>query len=161
MPAELARVTISLDEPLLEQFDDFAHERGYPNRSEAVRDLIRDKLLSEVSLSEESESSGEKFGVLSVLFEVKSKAPARIALRTRRVADMVRCSTQTPVGENHLLAIFIMEGSTGRMRRFADAILSIKGVLHGELKFTGGVAQLAAFSTPKPHPKRQPAKSGA
>jgi len=156
MPAELARVTISLDEPLLEQFDDYAHERGYPNRSEAVRDLIRDKLLSD-----ESESAGEKFGVLSVLFEIKSKAPARISLRTRRVADMVRCSTQAPVGDDHLLAIFILEGSTGRMRRFADAILSIKGVLHGELKFTGGVAQLAAFSTPKPEPKRQPAKSGA
>ena len=155
MPAaELARVTISLDEPLLDQFDDYVHDRGYPTRSEAVRDLIRDKLLSE-----ESEASGHKFGVLSVLFEMKSKAPARIALRTRRVADMIRCTTQTPVGDDHLLSIFIMEGSTGRMRRFADAILSIKGVLHGELRFTGGVEQLAALSAPKPDLKRRPAKA--
>jgi CopG family nickel-responsive transcriptional regulator len=156
MPAELARVTISLDEPLLDQFDDYVYGRGYPTRSEAVRDLIRDKLLSD-----ESEASGDKFAVLSVLFEMKSKAPARIALRTRRIADMIRCTMQTPVGDDHLLSIFIMEGSVGRMRRFADAILSIKGVLHGELKFTGGVAQLAAFSTPRSEPKRRPAKAAS
>jgi hypothetical protein len=47
------------------------------------------------------------------------------------------------------------------MRRFADAILSIKGVLHGELKFTGGVEQLTALSSPRPEPKRRPAKSAS
>ena len=156
MPAELARVTISLDEPLLDLFDDYVHGRGYPTRSEAVRDLIRDKLLSE-----EHDDGREKVGVLSLVFEMKSKAPARVAVRTRRIADMVRCSTQTPVGEDHLLAVFIMEGSPGRMRRFADAVLSIKGVLHGELKFTGGTGQLASLSAPREEPKRRPAKSGA
>jgi len=154
MAAELARFTISLDEPLLDLFDDFVHGRGYPTRSEAVRDLIRDKLLSE-----DGDPVGEKIGVLNVLFEMKSKAPARIALRTRRIADLIRCSTQTPVGEDHLLAVFILEGSPGRMRRFADAILSIKGVLHGELKFTGGVRELEALSTPRPEPRRRLAKA--
>ena len=150
MPIDQARVTISLDEPLLELFDDFVHDRGYPTRSEAVRDLIREKLLTE-----ESEVVGDKIGVLSVVFEMKSKAPARIALRSRRVADMIRCTTQTSVGENHLLAVYVLEGSPGRMRRFADAILSIKGALHGELKFTAGVEELAALSTPRePSPRR-------
>lgn len=155
MPVDLARVTISLDEPLLELFDDFVHDRGYPTRSEAVRDLIRDKILSD-----ESDLIGDKIGVLSVVFEMKSKAPARIALRTRRIADLVRCSTQTPLGEDYLLAVFVMEGSPGRMRRFADAVISIKGVLHGDLRFTGAVEQLSSLSKPRLTP-RKPAKSEA
>jgi CopG family nickel-responsive transcriptional regulator len=154
MPIDQTRFTISLDEPLLESFDDYVHDRGYPTRSEAVRDLIRDKLFSD-----EDDDSGEKIGVLNVLFELKSKAPARVALRSRRVADMLKCSTQTPVGDDHSLAVFVLEGSAGRMKRFADAVLSIKGVLHGDLKFTGGVETLAALSTPRAEPRRRPAKA--
>lgn len=156
MAVDQARVTISLDEPLLELFDDFVHDRGYPTRSEAVRDLIRDKLLSEGN-----DDAIGKLGILNVVYEMKSKAPARVALRTRRIADMLKCSTQTPVGEDHLLAVFVLEGSPGRMKRFADAIISIKGVLHGELKFTGGMEELAALSTPRSEPRRRLARAAS
>ena len=151
MPIDQARVTISLDEPLLESFDDYVHDRGYPTRSEAVRDLIRDKLLTD-----ESVGFGDKLGILSLVFETKTKAPARVALRSRRVADIMKCSTQTPIGDDHILSVFVLEGSPGRMKRFADAVLSIKGVLHGELKFTGGTEDFAALSTPRSEPRSEP-----
>ena len=58
----LKRFSISLDEQLLEQFDGYIHPRGYSNRSEAVRDLIR-----KVLVNEEWEEDSEVVGVVSIV----------------------------------------------------------------------------------------------
>jgi CopG family nickel-responsive transcriptional regulator len=54
--AELARIAIAIGEDLLQKFDTLIERRGYTNRSEAVRDLIRNEMVNEISGSPNAES---------------------------------------------------------------------------------------------------------
>ena len=63
--AELTRVSISLEEPLLAAFDRHIGAKGYPTRSEAIRDLIRDTMLRE----EAGRGSGEQVAVVTIIFD--------------------------------------------------------------------------------------------
>ena len=60
----LIRFGVSIDEKLLTQFDDMINEKGYANRSEAIRDLIRDKLVSQ----ELTDKNVESIGTLTLVY---------------------------------------------------------------------------------------------
>jgi len=64
----LERVGISLEDTLLEKFDRLIERRGYENRSEAIRDLIRDQLVQE-DWSERGHDTGEKVAVVSIVYD--------------------------------------------------------------------------------------------
>jgi CopG family nickel-responsive transcriptional regulator len=142
MAADLTRVSISLEESLLERFDDFVHERSYGTRSEAIRDLIRDKLLSM-----ESDDERVRIGILSLVLSLSTgRAQSAIGGWLGRAADFLVSSMQTPLGDDHALFVFVLRGSALQLRRYADGVLSMKGVLHGDLRFTGTETDLAGLS---------------
>ena len=63
--AELARIGIALSEDSLKEFDKVIERRGYNNRSEAVRDLVRNELVNENS----GGSDAEVFGAITLIYD--------------------------------------------------------------------------------------------
>ena len=133
--AELTRVTISLEEPLLEAFDKHIAGKGYENRSEAIRDLIRDKLIREQAKHHE----GEQVAVVTMVYDHHARElAAKLIDKQHHHHDLVVSSLHVHLGERHCLEVSILRGPGGEVTHLGDELLATKGVLHGEITFTSG-----------------------
>jgi CopG family nickel-responsive transcriptional regulator len=128
--AHVDRFSVSLDTELLGAFDRHIAAHGYVNRSEAIRDLIRDLLLA-------GRLEDENTPVLGfIVFHCGNEAvDARERLRQRFAerADLVRATMSVTVkggGEGLCVAV---SGTTRDVRALANALQGIKGVTHAHL----------------------------
>jgi CopG family transcriptional regulator, nickel-responsive regulator len=133
--AELARVSISLEEPLLTAFDKLIEARGYANRSEAIRDLIRDRLVREQGEAD----AAEQVAVVSIVYDHHARElAAKLIDKAHHHHELVVSSLHVHLGERHCLEVSILRGPGKKVRHLADDILATRGVLHGEITFTSG-----------------------
>src|SRR6478752_2258052 len=131
--SDLARVTISLEEPLLAAFDKLIAARGYANRSEAIRDLIRDRLVREQGEAD----AAEQVAVVSIVYDHHARElAARLIDKQHHHHDLVVSTLHVHLGERHCLEVSILRGPAGEVRHLGEELLSIRGVLHGEIAFT-------------------------
>jgi CopG family nickel-responsive transcriptional regulator len=134
--SELTRVSISLEGALLEAFDRSTAARGYATRSEAVRDLIRDYLVREEG---RSAAGGERVAVVTLVYDHHARElAARLIDKQHHHHELVVSSLHVHLGERHCLEVSVLRGPARAVRHLADELLATKGVLHGEITFTGG-----------------------
>ena len=127
----MERFTISLDEKLASEFDRLIRERGYLNRSEAVRDMLRGK-LDELRLQE----AQAPFCVacLSYVYNHHERDLAeRLTGLQHDHHDLVVASTHVHLDHENCLETVMMRGRTEVVRRFADAMIAERGVRHGQV----------------------------
>ena len=124
------RFTISLDVELLAAFDRHIAGRGYTNRSEAVRDLIRDLLLG----GRVAEGGGTIVGFVT-FFADRGAGQVGDRVRAACVAagELVRGNWYVPLDANSDACVVTLEGESARVRQAADGLLSIRGVNYGHL----------------------------
>jgi CopG family nickel-responsive transcriptional regulator len=131
---DLTRFTVSLETALLGAFDAYLAARGYKNRSEAVRDLIRDRLVKE----EAQHAKGEQVAVVMLVYDHHARElAARLIDKQHHHHDLVVSSLHVHLGERHCLEVSVLRGPAGQVRHLGDELLATKGVLHGDLIFTG------------------------
>jgi CopG family nickel-responsive transcriptional regulator len=127
----MERFTISLDEKLASEFDRLIRERGYLNRSEAVRDMLRGKLDS-MRLQEQQ----APFCVASLSY-VYNHHERDLAERLTGLQhdhhDLVVASTHVHLDHENCLETVMLRGKTEVVRRFADALIAERGVRHGQI----------------------------
>jgi len=141
--AELTRVSISLEESLLAAFDKHIEGRGYANRSEALRDLIRDRLVHEQAAS----ASGEIVGVVTMVFDHHARElAAKLIDKQHHHHDLVVSTLHVHLGERHCLEVTILRGGAKKVRHLANELLATRGVLHGEITFTSDEQAFSAWS---------------
>jgi CopG family nickel-responsive transcriptional regulator len=127
----MERITISLDDELAAQFDRFLARRGYRNRSEAIRDLLREKLESE-RLAEGD--AGECIGTLTYIYNHHERELASKLTRTQHHHHDLSVSTlHVHLDHDHCMETLVVNGPTQRVRAFANSIISSPGVRHGKL----------------------------
>jgi len=125
------RFTISLDEDLAKEFDRLIAERGYRNRSEAVRDLLRKRLESN-----RFERREAKFCVanLSYVYNHHERDLAeRLTALQHDHHDLTVSTMHAHLDHENCLESVILRGPTAKVRRFADAMTAENGVRHGLL----------------------------
>ncbi|MFP4053318.1 MAG: nickel-responsive transcriptional regulator NikR [Phycisphaerae bacterium] len=126
----LSRTTLAIDRELLERFDEWLQGRGYANRSEAVRDLLRAALVQQ----QWQEPQAQVVGVLSVIFDHDARDLAQeVTGIQHRDHHAVLCSQHVHLDHHRCLEVILLKGSASRLRRMADAIRTTKGVLAGDL----------------------------
>lgn len=129
----IVRFGVSIDEKLLKQFDGIIDDKGYVNRSEAIRDLIRDMLVS----NEISDPDAEAIGTLTMIYSHE----------TREISDKLNdvqhtyykniiSATHVHMNEHDCLEVLILRGPARIIQTVADKLLSIKNVQHGKLTVT-------------------------
>jgi len=127
----MERITISLDKALAKQFDAFINESGYSNRSEALRDLIRERLEQE-RLQEWHE--GYCVAALSYVYNHHELELARrVTSHHHDHHDLTLSSLHIHLDHDHCLEVALMRGPTGEVRRFANLLMAERGVRHGRL----------------------------
>ena len=134
----LTRVSISLESALLDAFDRSIAARGYATRSEAIRDLIRDHLIREEAKGAQGETA-ERVAVLMLVYDHHARElAARLIDKQHHHHHLVVSSLHVHLGERHCLEVSVLRGPAAEVRHLGEELLSIRGVLHGEITFTSG-----------------------
>ena len=129
----LVRFGVSLDAGLLGEFDAHIKDRGYTNRSEALRDLIRERLVAE----EWRAGPEEAAGVVSLVYDHHQlDLPKRLTDMQHDHHDMILSTLHVHLDHHNCLEVIILKGRGTDAKRFADHLLSLRGVLHGKLVLT-------------------------
>ncbi|MFH2107263.1 MAG: nickel-responsive transcriptional regulator NikR [Chrysiogenia bacterium] len=130
---KLIRFGVSLDAALLKKFDSFIARLGYKSRSEAIRDLIRERLVAE----EWEADKAPAMGVLSLVYshEVRELSKKLTDIQHHHLG-IILSSTHIHMDEHNCLEVVILKGPGKEIQEVADRLLSAKGVKHGKLIMT-------------------------
>ena len=128
--SDLTRTALAIDRGLLEKFDEWLAQRGYTNRSEAVRDLIRTALVE----AEWADPGARVVATLSIIYDHSASHLAQELVSLQHEDHhAILCSQHVHMDHNTCLEVIIMRGTAEQLRRVADAIVSTRGVKGGQL----------------------------
>ncbi len=131
---QVQRVGISLESELLRQFDTFITRQGYTSRSEAVRDLIRDK-LTQARLGEPQTEA------IAAVFVVYDHHQAQLAQKLIKLQHSHLLKTissmHVHIGHHECLEVILLRGKVSEITRLGDHIVSLKGVKLGKVNLIG------------------------
>jgi CopG family nickel-responsive transcriptional regulator len=136
--AELARTGVSIDGDLLLQFDRLIAKRGYKNRSEAFRDLIRDALLAETV-----DSNKPVVGTLTLVYDHHvPNLSEKLTGAQHSAGAMILAATHVHLDHHYCLEVVIMKGKSRELQELADRMLALRGVELGKLVLTNSGKEL-------------------
>ena len=128
----IERVSVSLEPKLLEQFDDLIADKGYANRSEAVRDLIRDALVQRDW--SESEGREERVAVVVLVYEHDSSSLAqKLAHIQHENHKAVVSALHVHMDEHNCLEVLVLRGRAREVIAMGEGLISTRGVRFGRL----------------------------
>lgn len=137
--SELSRIGVAIDSDLLKKFDVHIAKRGYTNRSEAFRDLIRDELVEK----NWELPDNQVVGTVTLVYD------HHVRLLNEKLTDLQHDSFHNVLSTLHVhldhdncLEVLVVRGKAGAVKKLADALLSTKGVKHGRLTITSSGADL-------------------
>jgi CopG family nickel-responsive transcriptional regulator len=126
----VTRIGVSLEPDLLKDFDELISKKGYASRSEAIRDLVRD------SLAENEWKNDDEWvvGTIVIVFDhTMTSVGDKLTDIQHEHGSMVSTSVHVHLDHDRCMEILICEGRLGNLKKFANEITSIKGVLRGRL----------------------------
>ncbi len=127
----MQRVTISLDDELAAAFDKLIAQRGYGNRSEAVRDLIRQRLDREAL---DHAPRGHCVASLSYVYNHHERdLSERLAERQHARHDLVVATMHVHLDHENCLESAVLQGPVTAVRALAASLTTEPGVRHGQL----------------------------
>lgn len=120
-----------MDEKLLRGFDQLIGQKGYENRSEAVRDLVRSALLEQASETDDYVVAGS---ILLFYDHHKRDLLHDLTVIQHQMHDLILATTHFHLDHHNCLELIVVKGRAKELRRFSDQLISLKGVHYG--KFT-------------------------
>ncbi len=129
---KIVRFGISLDEKLLESFDQLIEHKKYTNRSEAIRDLIRASLVEH-----HSESAEEAIGTVTLIYNHHVRDLSdKLTEHQHAHHDRVISALHVHLDAHNCLEVLVVKGPAREVRQIADELIGVKGVKHGKLVMT-------------------------
>lgn len=130
----MQRITISIDEELAGAFDALIQQRGYQNRSEAVRDLLREHLEAARHIQSGAGEAGHCVANLSYVYNHHARDLAeRLTALQHAHHDLTVTTMHVHLDHESCLESVILRGATGAVRAFADSLAAERGVRHGQI----------------------------
>jgi CopG family nickel-responsive transcriptional regulator len=132
MTRELVRFGVAMDGDLLERFDRRIERRGYANRSEALRDLIRADLAEE-----HVKGGGLGAATLTIVYDHHVRElTERLTEMQHDLGDAVVSTLHVHLDHDHCLEVIVMRGPAFELQEACDRIIATKGVEHGRVVIT-------------------------
>jgi CopG family nickel-responsive transcriptional regulator len=126
---EVVRFGVSTDERLLGRFDDLIGRKGYVNRSEAVRDLIRNALVDD----EWSEGDAEAVGTVTLVYDHHSTDLSdKLTEHQHSHHQEIISTLHIHLDAHNCLEVVVLRGSSREIKHIADGLIGTKGVKHGK-----------------------------
>ena len=127
----MERITISIDKELAAEFDRMIATRGYKNRSEAVRDLVRSHLEAD---RQDAGATGHCVANLSYVYNHHERDLAeRLTALQHDQHDLTVATLHAHLDHENCMESVILRGPTAAVRSFSDALIAERGVRHGQL----------------------------
>jgi CopG family transcriptional regulator, nickel-responsive regulator len=135
--AELVRITVSLEADLLERFDRLCTVGKFPTRSEAVRQLLHDRLAREAWESD----SAEVTATLTLVYDHhKAKLTQNLLDIQHEHGEQVVSTMHVHLDHDRCLEVIVLRGPAGELRQFAGRLGGLKGIHRAELVVAGAGA---------------------
>jgi CopG family nickel-responsive transcriptional regulator len=148
----LVRFSVAIGGELLDKFDRYREEHRYPNRSEAVRGLMRAALIEDAVADDETEA----MGVVTLIYDHHA---GRVAERLTELQHLhlarVVTTTHVHLDARRCLEVILLRGSTKVVRELADGLIGTKGVETGRLVLASAAA-IGHSHEPHGHPHSHP-----
>ena len=127
--SELIRFGVSIDADLVRKFDDLIKKENYSNRSESIRDLIREKLVKKEWMSGKNVA-----GTITLVYDHhKRELLNMLADIQHDFYHLIISSQHVHLAHDNCLEIIIVRGRPKEIQDLANKLKSIKGVKHGQL----------------------------
>ncbi|HEX7535308.1 MAG TPA: nickel-responsive transcriptional regulator NikR [Syntrophales bacterium] len=131
--SKIIRFGVSLEEALLHNFDNLIKKRRYTNRSEAIRDLIRQELLKK-----DLEEDREVAGAITFLYDHHQRDLLNKIIDVQHDHQyIIQSSQHIHLDHHNCLEIVAVKGNSGKVKKLADTLKALKGVKHGSLSVSG------------------------
>jgi CopG family transcriptional regulator, nickel-responsive regulator len=145
--SSLSRTGVSLEEDLLREFDRLIARRGYQNRSEAIRDLIREALLAETV-----DTNRPVVGTLTLVYDHHiPNLSEKLTDAQHSAGAMILAATHVHLDQHYCLEVIIMKGRSRDLQALADRLLALRGVELGKLVLTSSGSQLKSSTHTQSH----------
>jgi len=131
--ADLVRFGVSIPDDLLDKFDALISHKGYTNRSEAIRDLIRDRLVED----EWSTSEHVVVGTATVVYNhEQSELAQKLTEIQHKNHELIISAVHVHLDAHNCLEVLIMRGSSDEVKKAGELLISTRGVKHGKITMT-------------------------
>jgi len=137
--SQLSRIGVAIESDLLKKFDSLIAKRGYSNRSEAFRDLIRDELVEKAWESPNS----PVVATVTLVYDHHAR------LLNEKLIDLqhefyhhILSTLHVHLDHDNCLEVLVVKGKASAVKKIADVLVSTKGVKHGRLTITSSGAEL-------------------
>ncbi len=122
---KLTRFGVAMPEQLLEQFDRWIERTGLPNRSLAIRQLVRDYITS----SHWQEGAGEVCGSITLMYDHHGNdITGGLTSLQHDFGDVIICTTHVHVSHEVCLECLVVKGEAGRLKKLEEALSALKGI---------------------------------
>jgi len=130
MPSStLTRFGVSMDEGLLNKFDQLVSLKGYNNRSEAVRDLVRKSIMQHIYEDSEQIIAGS---ILLFYNHEQRKLVEEMTRIQHAHHDLILATTHFHVSQKNCLEIIVVKGRVKAVQKLSHELTTLKGVSHGD-----------------------------
>lgn len=127
--SQLVRFSVSLEEKLLERFDSCIKEQKYKNRSEALRDLIRENLVQR-----EWQKNEKVAGTITLVYDHHKRGLVHRLTTLQHEYHHIIISTQhIHLDHNNCLEVIIVHGKARALDQLTSRLKTVKGVKYGNL----------------------------
>ncbi|ODS30385.1 MAG: transcriptional regulator [Candidatus Scalindua rubra] len=130
---DIIRFGVSMDSRLLKQFDKYITKKGYANRSEAIRGLIRNSLVEK----EWKVGTGETVGTITIIYNHhKRELPDILTSIQHKYHTSMISTLHVHLDSHNCLEVLVVKGKAREIKMIADRLIGTKGVKHGKLTTT-------------------------
>ncbi len=130
--SDLVRFGVSIEDDLLKRFDQDIEKKGYSNRSEAIRDLIREQIVAE-----EWQSDKETVGTITIVYDHHTRdLSSNLTHIQHSFEGDIKSVLHIHLDHHNCLEVLVVSGKARLLQQFANQLVSIKGVKHGKLAMT-------------------------
>jgi CopG family transcriptional regulator, nickel-responsive regulator len=131
--SQTVRFGISLDDKLLSSFDQLIEQKGYMNRSEAIRDLIRSSLVE----SKWEAGDEETVGTVTLIYNHHVRDLSdKLTEHQHAHHDRIISALHVHLDAHNCLEVLVVRGPARDVKKIADELIGVKGVKHGKLVMT-------------------------
>ncbi len=127
--SKVARVTISVEEPLLAQFEDYLSNNGYPTRSEAMKGLMRQALVEQ-----EWQKGTDVAGAISIVYDHHKRGTMdKLTGVQHDFGDLIVCTQHVHLDHHNCMEVIVVRGHAAKIRKLLINLKAIKGIKHSSL----------------------------
>lgn len=136
----MQRITITIDERLAQELDTLVEARGYQNRSEAMRDLVRAGIIH----TDATTAAKHCVACLSYVYDPATRElPKRLAREFQEQHDLCIATTRVALDHESVMEVCVLRGHTADVQSFAERLMAERGVRHGRLSILPASIEVA------------------